>query len=327
MAVGHTQFVIIMLLLAYIVMSGAMGETSATARAALIAHTLDQLMSGSARYELALRLALTTFAFLACSIAASAEEKGVAGAEPATMIEVEQPVAIAAAVAMGGEPIKPEQHAAIEEQERRTLEALHRLGDGGSPGKPEQHAAVKEQERRAHEALDGLDGSAKRRHRWDDAPPETGPSMLPGGGYEISSDKIPFGNALEPNRLSFATLVATHVLLPGGETPISLVAIATAVAATHVLHPEGEMPASLVAVAAAVATGGEPVEPEQHADDDELEQCALGEFNRLDGNAYATAAEPSGRADELLQGPTNEPDQRAHGDPDGLDGNNYATAA
>jgi len=40
-AVGHTQFVIIMLLLAYIAMSGAMGGTSATARAAPIAHILD----------------------------------------------------------------------------------------------------------------------------------------------------------------------------------------------------------------------------------------------------------------------------------------------
>jgi len=56
-AVEHTQFVIIMLLLAYIAMSGAMGGTSATTRAAPIAHTLDQLTSGSARYKLALRLA------------------------------------------------------------------------------------------------------------------------------------------------------------------------------------------------------------------------------------------------------------------------------
>jgi len=142
----------------------------------------------------------------------------------------------------------------------------------------------------------------------------------------------------------------------GGKTPTSLVAIAAAVAATHVLHPErrdahhggrdahqprrhrrrhrghpcaphseGETPTSLVAVAAAVATGGEPVEPEQHAaaDEpeqcalgehaaaDEPEQCALGEFNRLDGNAYATAAEASGRADESLQGSANEPEQHA----------------
>ena len=206
--------------------------------------------------------------------------------------------------------------------------------------------------------------------------------MFPGGGCEISSDKTPFDNTLEPDRLSFATLVATHVLLlegetptslvaiaatlvathvllpegetpttslvaiaaavaathvlhpegetptTAGETPASLVAIAAAVAATHVLLPEGETPTSLVAIAAAVATGGEPVEvePEQHAAD-EPEQCALGEFNRLDGNAYATAAEPSGRADELLQGSASEPEQRAHGDPDGLDGNAYATAA
>jgi len=106
------------------------------------------------------------------------------------------------------------------------------------------------------------------------------------------------------------------------------VSFAAAVAATHVLYPEGETPTSLVAVAAAVATGGEPVEPEQHAAADKPEQCALGEFNGLDGNAYATAdAEPSGRADESLQGSANEPEQRAHGDLDGLDGNAYATAA
>jgi len=206
--------------------------------------------------------------------------------------------------------------------------------------------------------------------------------MLPGGGCEISSDKISFDNTLEPDRLSFATLVATHVLLlegetptslvaiaatlvathalllegetptslvaiaaavaathvlylegktptTEGETPTSLVAIAAAIAATHVVHSEGETPTSLVAVAAAVATGGEPVEPEpeQHAAADEPEQCALGEFNRLDGNTYATTAEPSGRADESLQGSANKPEQRAHGDPDRLNGNAYAKAA
>jgi len=114
-----------------------------------------------------------------------------------------------------------------------------------------------------------------------------------------------------------AAVVATHVLHPEGETPTtegetptSLVAIAAAVAATHVLHSEGETPTSLVAVTAAVATGGEPVEPEQHAAADEPEQCVLGEFNRLDSNAYATAAEPNGRADESLQGSANEPEQR-----------------
>ena len=131
--------------------------------------------------------------------------------------EFKKPVAFTAAAAMGGEPINPEQHAAVEEQERR-----------------------------AHEALNGLDGSAKKRHRRDDAPPEkSGPasSMLPGGGCEISSDKISFDNTLEPARLSFATLVATHVLLLEGETPTSLVAIAvTLVVATHVLLPEGETP-------------------------------------------------------------------------------------
>jgi len=96
-----------------------------------------------------------------------------------------------------------------------------------------------------------------------------------------------------------------------------------------VLHPESETPTSLVAVAAAVATGGEPVKPEQHAAaDGQPEQRAHGNLDRLDGNAYATAAaEPSGMAGESLQGSANEPEQRAHGNLDGLDGNAYATAA
>jgi len=271
-----------MLLLAHIAMSGAMGGTSATAREAPIAHTLDQLTSGSARYALALSYALSIAAVLTSGFARYA-------------LDLSYALAIAAAVAAA--------HAAIEEQERRTLEALNGLGDGGSPGEPEQHAAVEELERRAHEALDGLDGSDRR----DDAPPETGPasSMLPGGGYEISSDNIPFGNTLEPDRP------------PTLEPDRLSFAAAVAATATHVLHPEGETPTSAVAVAAAVATGGEPVEPEQHAAADKPEQCALGEFNRLDGNAYATAAaEPSGRADESLQGSANELEQRAHGDLD-----------
>jgi len=390
-------------------------------------------------------------------------------------------LAIAAAVAAA--------HAAIEEQKRRTLEALDGLGDGCSPGEPEQHAAVEELERRAHEALNGLDGSAKRRHLRGDAPSETGfnalptarrereldvslpagdtptklasalkplapigprawaatptgrpessetytcmfdqdvagllkarararpldcgfrrerggggrgartgsdargarythawlgnlceinteadlepeepePDMLrawlgnlceinteadlepeepeqcahaepnglegnasvtagteagiasgfsdalPGGGCEISSDKIPFGNTLKPDRLSFATLVATHVLLlegetptTEGETPTSLVAIAAAVAATHVLHSEGEMPTSLVAVAAAVATGGEPVEPEQHAAADKPEQRAHAEPNGLEGNASVTAGTEAGIASGFSDAP------------------------
>jgi len=278
-AVEHTQFVISMLLLAYIAMSGAMGRTSATTRAASIAHTLDQLTSGSARYELALRLARGLIA-LALSYA----------------LTLTTAYAVAAA------------HAAIEEQERRTLEALDGLGDGGSPGEPEQHAAVEELERRAHEALNGLDGSAKRRHGQDDVPPETGPasSMLPGEGYEISSDKIPFDNTLEPDRLSFAA----------------------AVAATRVLHPEGETPTSLVAVAVAVATGGEPVEPEQHAAaDGQPEQRAHGNLNGLDGNAYATAAETGvGQGESLPHGSANELEQRAHAEPNGLEGNASVTA-
>jgi len=213
--------------------------------------------------------------------------------------EFKEPVAFTAAAATGGEPINPEQHAAVEEQERR-----------------------------AHEVLDGLGGSAKKRNQRDDAPPETGPasSMLLGGGCKISSDKIPFDNTLEPNRLSFATLVATHVLLlegetptslvaiastlvathvllPEGETPTSLVAIAAAVAATHVLHSEGETPTSLVAVAAAVATGGEPVEPEQHAAADEPEQCALAEPNGIEGNASVTAGTEAGIASGFSDAP------------------------
>jgi len=279
-AIGHTQFVIIMLLLAYIAMSGAMGGTSATARAAPIAHIVDQLTSGSARYELALRPA-----------------QG--------LIALDLALAIASAVAAA--------HAAIEEQERRTLEALDGLGDGGSPGKPEQHAAVEELERRAHEALNGLNGSAKRRHRRDDAPPETGPSMLPGGGYEISSDKISFGNTLEPDRRS--TLEPDRL------------SFAAAVAATHVLHPEGETPTGLVAVAAAVATGGEPVEPEQHAATDEPEQRAHGDLDGLDGNAYATAAETGvGQGESLPHVSANKPEQRAHAEPNGLEGDASVTA-
>jgi len=161
-AVGHTQFVIIMLLLAYIAMSGAMGGTSATARAAPIAHILNQLTNGSARYELALRLA-----------------RG--------LIALDLALAIASAVAAA--------HAAIEEQERRTLEALDGLGDGGSPGEPEQHAAVEELERRAHEALNGLDGSAKRRHLRGDAPSETGFDALPTARRERELDvSLPAGD-------------------------------------------------------------------------------------------------------------------------------------
>jgi len=325
-AVEHTQFVIIMLLLAYIAMSGAIGGTSATARAAPIAHTLDQLTSGSARYELALRLARGLALALCYALAIAA---AIAAAH-AAIEEQEQRMLKALDGGDSGSPGEPEQHAAVEELERRAHEALngidgsdkkpHRRGDappqtgvdalpttrceigallpagdtpaklararrplapigprdlaaadtvatgveaeaevvlahthlcrdgapleqlydefkesvaftaavatGGEPINPEQHAPVEEQERRAHEALNGLDGSAKKRHRQDDAPPETGlaSSMSPGGVCEISSDKIPFGNTLEPDRLSFATLIATHVLLLKG--PTSLVAIA-----------------------------------------------------------------------------------------------------
>ena len=101
-------------------------------------------------------------------------------------------LAIAAAVAAA--------HAAIEEQKRRTLEALDGLGDGCSPGEPEQHAAVEELERRAHEALNGLDGSAKRRHLRGDAPSETGFDALPTARREREPD----------------------VSLPAGDTPAKL---------------------------------------------------------------------------------------------------------
>jgi len=51
MAVGHTQFVVILLLLAYIATAGASPVKCATARAAPAALTLGQLTSGSARYD------------------------------------------------------------------------------------------------------------------------------------------------------------------------------------------------------------------------------------------------------------------------------------
>jgi len=51
MAVGHTQFVIILLLLAYIATAGANPVKGATARAAPAALTLSQLTRGSARYD------------------------------------------------------------------------------------------------------------------------------------------------------------------------------------------------------------------------------------------------------------------------------------
>jgi len=295
------------------------------------------------------------------SIAASAEEEAAADDEPVLAATLEEPDMLRAWLGYFRE-INTEANLELEEPEQRALGEPDGL-DGNAyataakPGVGQDesllHASANKPEQCAHGEPNGLEGNtsvtagteAGIASGFSDAPPETSiealpttrceigallpaSSMLPGGGYEISSDKIPFGNTLEPDRLSFAaTLVATNALLPEGETPTSLVAIPAAVAATHVLLPEGETPTSLVAIAAAVATGGEPVEPEQHAAADELEQCALGEFNRLDGNAYATAAEPSGRADELLQGSANELEQRAHGDPDGLNGNAYATAA
>jgi len=51
MAVGHTQFVVILLLLAYIATAGASPVKGATARAAPAALTLSQLTCGSARYD------------------------------------------------------------------------------------------------------------------------------------------------------------------------------------------------------------------------------------------------------------------------------------
>jgi len=265
--------------------------------------------------------------------------------------EFKKPVAFTAAVATGGEPINPEQHAAVEEQERR-----------------------------AHEALDGLDGSAKKRHRRDDAPPKTGPasSMLPGGDCKISSDKISFDNTLEPDRLSYATLVATHVLLLEGETPTSHQPRRhRRHARRHPCAPSGgrdahQPPASspslppsrppmcsirrarrpprrarrppasppspppsrppmcsirrarrppatsLIAVAAAVATGGEPVEPEQHAAADEPEQCALG--SSTGSTAMPTQRPPSraaGRTSRCRAPPTSRNSART-GIPTGL---------
>jgi len=286
------------------------------------------------------------------SISASAEEEAAADEEPVLAATLEEPDMLRAWLGYFRE-INTEADLELEEPEQRALGEPDGL-DGNAyataaePGVGQDesllHASANKPEQCAHGEPNGLEGNtsvtagteAGIASGFSDAPPETSiealpttrceigallpaSSMLPGGGYKISSDKIPFGNTLEPDRLSFAaTLVATNALLPEGETPASLVAIAAAVAATHVLLPEGKTPTSLVAIAAAVATGGELVEPEQHAAADEPEQSALGEFNRLDGNAHATAAEPSGRADESLQGSANEPEQGAHGDPDGL---------
>jgi len=167
-----------------------------------------------------------------------------------------------------------------------------------------------EPEQCAHAEPNGLEGNASVTAGTEAGIASGFSDALPGGGCEISSDKIPFGNTLEPDRLSFATLVATHVLLLEGETPTtegktptSLVAIAAAVAATHVLHSEGETPTSLVAVAAAVATGGEPVEPEQHAAANKPEQRAHAEPNGLEGNASVTAGTEAGIASGFSDAP------------------------
>ena len=82
----------------------------------------------------------------------------------------------------------------------------------------------------------------------------------------------------------------------------------------------------VAALAAAVATGGEPIEPEQHAATGDPEQRALGELNRLDGNASTTAVEGGGQDESVRHASANEPEQRAHGEPGGLDGNTFATA-
>jgi len=55
MAVGHMQFVVILLLLAYIATAGASPVKGATARAAPAALTLSQLTRGSARYDVFFR--------------------------------------------------------------------------------------------------------------------------------------------------------------------------------------------------------------------------------------------------------------------------------
>jgi len=55
---------------------------------------------------------------------------------------------------------------------------------------------------------------------------------------------------------------------------------------------------------------------------EEPEQRALGEPNGIDGNAYATAAEPSvGQDESLLHASANKPEQCAHGEPNGLESN------
>ena len=92
-----------------------------------------------------------------------------------------QPIAIAAAVATGGESIKPEQHVAVDEQERRT-----------------------------HEALDGLDGSAKKRYRRGDAPPEMGFDALPTARRELDVS-LPAGDA--PTKLGHTQFVIIMLLL------------------------------------------------------------------------------------------------------------------
>jgi len=172
-----------MLLLAYIAMSGAMGGTSATARAAPIAHTLDQLTSGSARYELALSLRLARGLIqLALSYALTTSL-----------------VAVAAAVATGGEPVEPEQHAAADGQpEQRAHGNLDGL-DGnayataaaGPSGRADEslQGSANEPEQRAHGNLDGLDGNAYT------TAAETGVGQ---------GESLPHGSANEPEQRAHA---------------------------------------------------------------------------------------------------------------------------
>jgi len=148
----------------------------------------------------------------------------------AAVIEVGQPVAIAAAVATGGEPIKPEQHVAVEEQERRT-----------------------------HEALDGLDGSAKKRYRRDDAPPETGFNALPTARRELDVS-LPAGDT--PTKLTSAL----KPLAPIGPRTATVLShrLNTQVAELTLVPASGECYLSIAASAEEEAAAGEePVLPER----------------------------------------------------------------
>ena len=178
----------------------------------------------------------------------------------AAVIEVGQPVAIAAAVATGGEPIKPEQHVAVEEQERRT-----------------------------HEALDGLDGSAKKRYRRDDAPPETGFDALPTAWRELDVS-LPAGDA--PTKLTSAL----KPLAPTGPRTATVLSHRLNTQVELTLVPaSGECYLSIAASAEEEAVAGEePVLPERGSPAAPLED--RGEHDGLYGNAFAEAGMKAGVA-------------------------------